>query len=148
MARFLPVGQILLTLPALQIMIAAYFTDVLGTHVCNPDWPGHARYHNAQTMDLMIFLEIMTLYFTWRSPFLRGSTEKRESLFVAALIGSTFFVTGMLAPYFPGRLCLDKGVPPGEPGTPGNLIYGVPLVLNWIGYRVAIGRTQQSEHQE
>jgi hypothetical protein len=138
MAKALTIGQILLTLPVLQILIASYFTDVIGTHICNPEWPGHARYHNAQTLDLMVFLEFMTFYYTWRPSFLATGKEQRESLFVAALTGSAFFITGLLAPLYPGALCVDKGVESGEPGTPGNWIYGVPLALNWIGYFLAI----------
>jgi hypothetical protein len=144
MGRLIPIGQILFTLPVLQVLIAAYFTDVIGTHVCNPDWPGHARYHQAETMNFIILLELMTLYYAWRSVFLVTAAEKTESLFVAALTGSIFFSSGLLAPYFPGRLCLDKGVPPGEPGTPGNWIYGVPLVVTWIGYHVATWQARQT----
>jgi hypothetical protein len=145
MAQTLPIGQILITLPVLQILIAAYFTDVIGTHVCNPEWPGHARYHQAQTMDMLIFLEGMTLYLAWRSLYVPSVTQKTESLFFAALTGSAFLVTGILAPFFPGRLCLDKGVPPGEPGTPGNWIYGIPLAVTWAGYAVAVSQARRRD---
>jgi hypothetical protein len=146
MAQSLPFGQILLTLPVLQILLAAYFTDVVGTHVCNPAWDSHARYHEAQTMDILIFLEVLTLYLTWRSLFLTSVLEKKDSLYLASLSGSAFLVSGILAPFFPGKLCEGTGVSAGEPGTPGNWIYGVPLVVNWVGYALAVRQTEHASN--
>ena len=85
-------------------------------------------------MDLLIWLELMSVVYTWRSWYQIDVAAKKESLMVAALTASAFMATGIVAPYFPGRLCLDQGVPAGEPGTPGNFIYGAPLVVTWVGY--------------
>ena len=137
MPRQIPIGQILLSLPVIQLIAANYFVDVLGTHVCNPDWDGHARYHNAQTIDLMIWLEAMSFYYTWRSIYQIDAARKYDSLLVAALTGSAFMATGLIAPLFPGRLCLEQNVPAGEPGMSGNFVYGAPLVVIWLGYWLA-----------
>jgi len=61
-------------------------------------------------------------------------------LLTAALIGSVYTFTGLTAQLYPGTLCVDrmfweKGA---DPGCPQNFIFGIPLVVNWLGYAFAV----------
>jgi hypothetical protein len=131
-------GLILLSLQPILISAGAFFMDYNETHVFNPTWPGHARFHNGQTMSMSMVLCLLTLYYAWRSPYLATIQTKRDSLLTAALIGSVYTFTGLTAQLYPGTLCVDKmfweyGA---DPGCPQNFIFGIPLVVNWLGYLV------------
>jgi hypothetical protein len=58
-----PVGRILISISALAAAIGAYVADWNETHIFNPRWPPHARFHNAQTMLLGTALGLLTIHF-------------------------------------------------------------------------------------
>jgi uncharacterized protein DUF6640 len=133
-------GLILLSLQPIFISAGAFIMDYNETHVFNPTWPGHARFHNGQTMSMSVVLCALTLYYAWRSPYMTTVQTKRDSLLAAALIGSVYTFTGLTAQLYPGTLCVDrmfweKGA---DPGCPQNFIFGIPLVVNWLGYALAV----------
>ena len=43
-------GKVLLSLVGLFTSTGCYFADWSDTHVFNPKWPPHAKFHNGQTM--------------------------------------------------------------------------------------------------
>ncbi|KAK1021021.1 hypothetical protein LTR33_018606, partial [Friedmanniomyces endolithicus] len=45
-------GRALITLANLLYAVGAFAADFNETHVYNPRWPPHARFHNGQTMTL------------------------------------------------------------------------------------------------
>ena len=137
----IPIGLILLSLPSIFMCIGSFVADFNETHVYNPTWPGHARFHNGQTMTMSVFLGLSTLYYTWRVPYLSDIRSKKESLLAAALFGSMYTASGLMAQFYPGALCVDKMFWKNEwsnPGCPQNFVFGIPLVLNWIGYAVSV----------
>src|SRR5690349_8634904 len=58
-------GRILLSVVATSNAIAPYVADWNATHVLNPRWPPHARFHNGQTMSMGMGLGLSTLYYCW-----------------------------------------------------------------------------------
>src|SRR5690348_17065230 len=97
---FLSAGRIIISLVAASNSIAPYLADFNVTHVYNPNWPPHARFHNGQTMSLGLVLGMTTLYFAWRPFFSSVSFTKamlKDSMFSAALIGSLYWITGISA---------------------------------------------------
>jgi hypothetical protein len=46
----IPIGRWLLSLVALFTIAGPYGADWNETHIYNPNWPPHAKFHNAQTM--------------------------------------------------------------------------------------------------
>jgi hypothetical protein len=132
-------GLILLSVQPLVMAGGAFYFDYNETHVFNKTWPEHARFHNGQTMSMSIYLGLACLFYTWRTPSLATTTLKKESLLAAVIIGSCYTITGLSATLYPGTLCVDKMFWEGgvDPGCPQHAIFGIPLIINWVGYAIA-----------
>lgn len=66
----LPPGRILLTLVALMTSTACFVADWNESHIYNHTWPGHAKFHNGQTMSMGLLLGLAALYYLYRAPLL------------------------------------------------------------------------------
>lgn len=96
------VGRSLLTFSCLASITGPFAADWNKTHVLNPKWPPHARFHNGQTMSMGAALGLSTLYYTWRSyPTLACG---RQGVVTAMLLGSLYCATGLSAIFYPGAL--------------------------------------------
>ena len=113
----------------LFLTFGAYIADWSVTHVKNPRWPPHAKFHNGQTMTSSLLYSLAAIYFLFR----RNPTKTAEldSMFTAAVIGSFYTISGLSAILYPGALGTDPEF--GE-GFPQKWIFGAPLVWNWVGY--------------
>jgi len=132
-------GLIILSINPLAMSFGAFIADFNETHVLNPTWPPHARFHNGQTMSMSVFLCVATLFFVWRTRSLPTFARQKDSLLAALIIGSAYTVTGLSAEWYPGSHCVDKmfwndGV---DPGCPQHYIFGIPLLIHWIGFAVS-----------
>ncbi|KAI1205486.1 uncharacterized protein F4807DRAFT_464573 [Annulohypoxylon truncatum] len=110
-------GRLLLTIDAAGLAVGAVVADCLNeTHMFNPRWRPHAKFHNAQTVALAIILAALTLYYSWRPA--RTPELRREFVFASAVAGSIYWVAGLLAILAPGTMGVDPefggaGVPAG-----------------------------------
>lgn len=121
-------GSILLTLVGLTTSIGCYLADWNETHIHNPRWPPHARFHNGQTMSMGMVLGLTTLYYLYRAA---PTTEaRRQNLNTAAWIGSLYWITQLSAFFYPGSLATDPEF--GE-GAPQVYISGAMLSSAVIG---------------
>lgn len=100
-------GKVLLTLSAAGSILGPFIADFNETHVLNPRWPPHAKFHNGQTMSMGLGLGLATLFYTWRSAGLSTAAMARDSLFTAAIFGSIYWITGLSAILYPGTLAID-----------------------------------------
>jgi hypothetical protein len=91
-----------LSFPPLFVALGSFIADFNASHVLNPNWPPHARFHNGQTMSMSVGLCIASLYFTWRLPYLSTPEAKREALVASWVAGSMYCVTGLSAIAYPG----------------------------------------------
>jgi hypothetical protein len=133
-------GLILLTIEPIFIGVGSFVADFMtDTHIHNPRWPPHAKFHSGQCISFGFALGLAGLYYIWRTPSLPTAAAKIESLFTAALMGSMFCVTGLSAILYPGSLAVD---PEFGTGFPQKWIFGIPLVINWVGYLVEKRRIQ------
>ncbi|KAF7859745.1 hypothetical protein EAF04_008824 [Stromatinia cepivora] len=134
-------GRILLTLSALSQGISPFIADWNETHIYNPRWPPHAKFHNGQTMSMGILLCLVTLYYTWRIPINSTANPKmkvekkeqgsesselgmrremrkemmRDSMVTAAIAGSLYWVAGLSAILYPGSRATDPEFGDGFP---------------------------------
>lgn len=99
----LPLGRVLLTLSALGAAIGAYVADWNETHIFNPRWPPHAKFHNAQTMLLGTALGLLTLYYLW-SPRWRS---RPEGLGIGTALAAVYWLTQAGSLLFPGTALTD-----------------------------------------
>ena len=120
-------GRICLTLAGLAASIACYIADWNETHVKNPRWPPHAKFHNGQTMSMGLCLGLLTIYYTWRPTPIATMT----SLHTAAIFGSLYGITAISGIFYPGALPVDPEFGNGFPQLPVFLaMSGLP----WLGY--------------
>jgi hypothetical protein len=130
----LTAGRALLSLVGIIISAGCFIADWNETHMFNPRWPGHAKFHGAQTLSMGLVLGLLTQYYTWR--FVIDPSSDRVSLddtWTAALIGSVYYVTGLSAILYPGTTFIDPEFVDGHP-HPQIYIFGSQLVLIWLGW--------------
>jgi hypothetical protein len=93
----LPWARIIICLVALFGGLGGVLADFSDTHLLNPLWPPHAKFHNAQTMSLGILLALSAIGFAaWptRAP--------RVQLIAVAVLGSLYWTSIFCAQFFPG----------------------------------------------
>ena len=123
------VGKALMSATAVAQMIGPFVFDLNETHIYNPTWPPHAKFHNAQTMSSGVALSAATLVNLWRP----GSG--RVGLDAAALSASVYWVSQLSAFFYPGTASVD---PPEKDNWP-QLAYTIPI-LTAIGAGYALAR--------
>ncbi|KAI1084315.1 hypothetical protein F5B20DRAFT_593427 [Whalleya microplaca] len=117
-------GRILLTLDSLCLIFGAPIADYSHTHMFNPRWPPHAKFHNGQTISLSVLLGLTTLYYTWRKP--DTPLLRREYMRMAAILGSVYWLSGLSAILYPGTMGLDPEF--GGPGFPQRWLNCDPYI--------------------
>lgn len=99
-------GRLLISLVAVFTAVAPYLADWNVTHIYNPAWLPHAKFHNAQTMVLGTILGFLTLYCLW---FRKGITKKQK-LNEATVLVSVYWLAQLPATFFPGAALTDPGI--------------------------------------
>ena len=116
--------------------VGAFLADWNKTHVLNPNWPPHARFHNGQTMTLGVLLNATTLYLLFRGSFGKPAASSRtkdrelDDVFLAALVGSLYCTAGLSAIWYPGALWADPEYY--IPYAPQGWLFGGIVVGQWI----------------
>ena len=82
----------MLTFVGIYTLIMPWVFDMQNTHIYNPHWPPHAKYHDGQTLMLSLVLALATLYYTWRKAGLRS-----DNFIIALLAAGIYYVTQFLA---------------------------------------------------
>ena len=75
MMRTKSLGRAMISLVSLVTAAGPYRADWNETHVKNPAWPPHAKFHNGQTMSLGLALGVTSLWQLWRAPSSRESLD-------------------------------------------------------------------------
>ncbi|TRW88731.1 acetyltransferase [Mycolicibacterium sp. 018/SC-01/001] len=108
-------GKILLTLTATWSAVGSYVFDWNDTHIHNPEWTPHAKFHNAQSMSMGVFLGVPAVRALWG----RGPWDRR-ALDAAALGASGYWLTQLSATAYPGTALFDHARKPRS--APGNAV--------------------------
>jgi hypothetical protein len=125
-----------LTLNAVFTCIGPFAADWSHTHVFNPRWPPHAKFHNGQTMSMGALLGLATLYYTWRSDPARGT----DSIKTAAIISSLYYIAAVSALFYPGSLAVDPEFGTGNPQIPVFVaLPTISLLVYWLESRRVSG---------
>jgi hypothetical protein len=102
MMSYWKIGKWIISLLALSTIVSPYLIDFTTTHLYNPQWPPHAKYHDAQTILLASFLGAFSLYFLWR--------RKEDQVFhltLATVLAALFPLSSIGAIWFPGTAFAD-----------------------------------------
>lgn len=131
-------GRSLISATAVAQMVGPFVFDFNDTHIYNPSWPPHAKFHNAQTMSSGVALSLATLVNLWRP----GSG--RVGVDAAALSASVYWVSQLSAFFYPGTASVD---PPGKDNWP-QLRYTIPILTvigtGWALARRGLGTTRRT----
>lgn len=106
--------QLILTATALVLPIGSHIADYSATHIFNPKWTPHAKFHTAQTLAFSIVLCALSLCFTWTP-----SPDSKLSLIAAASCTSLYWVCQLLAILYPGTAYFDAD-------TKAVYLFGIP----------------------
>lgn len=109
-------GRGLFTLNALVAGVGGFLADWNATHLFNPNWPPHARYHDGQTMAAGVVLGAASLFFAWRR-----AGDPPTNLLAATLFGGALWATQFAAIFFPGSGWTDP-----EFLQPGQSLQQIP----------------------
>jgi len=93
----------LVTFVAVVTSFLAYVFDWNETHVFNPRWPPHAKFHNAQTLLLGSLLGLSSLLFLWRFRFVNAAIITASLYWVSQLGSLAFPGTALADPEFRDR---------------------------------------------
>lgn len=93
-------GRSLLTVNAVVVMLGGFMADMGKTHMGNPRWPPHAKFHNAQTIGLGAMLGAASLWFTWKK-------RRPADLAVAIVAGEVIYASWVFATLMPGTAWTD-----------------------------------------
>lgn len=99
-------GKIIISILGLFTAISPYLADWNVTHIYNPNWLPHAKFHNAQTMVLGAFLGILTLYYLW----FKKSINEKKRFIEATIFVSLYWLAQFPAYFYPGTKLQDPGV--------------------------------------
>lgn len=95
-------GRLLLSAIAIFVGLGSFVADWNGTHMFNPNWSPHAKFHGAQTLATAVLLAGVTLFFLWRR-----SGDRRTNALAAVLFAGSYFWTQAAAVFFPGVAWID-----------------------------------------
>jgi hypothetical protein len=120
--------------------VGGFLVDWNRTHLFNPNWPPHARFHDALTISLGSLLGASGLYFLRR----RGKDPERD-LALGALLPSLFWIAQGASFLFPGAEGFEAEFPEKVPRIKGvwiNERFSSALMLALIaaGYMAERGR--------
>ncbi len=124
----LSLGKVLISAVAAETAVGPYLADWNATHIHNPTWPPHAKFHNAQTMSLGVGLALVTCWQLWR----RHDTpdDARRALDAASLTASLYWLTTTSALAYPGAKAVD---PPGTARFPQWKFVAPSVALVLVG---------------
>ena len=134
-------GRLLLTSVAALTAAGGFLADWNRTHLFNPEWPPHARFHDAQTIAMGSLLGSCGPYFLRRR---KGKEPPRADLALGALLPSLFWVAqGASFAFGPGAEGLEAECPEKVPRVRGvrvNERFASALMLALIAAGYAADR--------
>ena len=98
----LPWIRILICIVALFGGLGGLIADFSETHLLNPAWPPHAKFHNAQTMSIGVLLAAFTIGFAFWP-----TNSPRFRLVATATLGTMYWASIVCAQFFPGVAFFD-----------------------------------------
>ncbi len=111
------------TISALVCGAAGLIVDLgTDTHVFNPTWPPHARYHDVMLLYVSLGIAVICLWLTWSKT--NSLAERRRVLTVITCLLGLLWTAFFAALLVPGSSAITPGMP--QPlGIPVNLLSAI-----------------------
>jgi hypothetical protein len=110
------VSRVLFCFVSVYLVIGAHIADYSHTHLLDPRWPPHAKFHDGQTLMFSIFLAALTLFFA-----IKKTHDRNATLVATTSFAALYWVTQALAIVYPGTAFVDP-----EFDTPRAYLLGLP----------------------
>jgi len=128
-------SRLIFTAIGVSLPIAAHAADMNETHIYNPHWPPHAKFHDGQTLSLSLLLGGLTTFLAWES-----SSNVPAMVAATGGVASLYFLSQSTAIFYPGADYSDSEVKPTVLGVPAaqaiDAAYLSAIALAcWLGLR-------------
>jgi hypothetical protein len=104
-------SRLIFTVIGVTLPIAAHLADMSQTHIYNPHWPPHAKFHNGQTLSMSLLLGSrlggLTIFLAWWP-----SNNVSAMLAAAAGAASLYFISQSTAILYPNTAYFDPEFKP------------------------------------
>lgn len=94
---FMPLAsRLLYTLVGAIIAIGSFAADYNETHIFNPNWPPHAKFHGGQTLSMSVLLGLMTTVFAWRK-----ASDRTTAVITTAAFAALYWISQLPRSFIP-----------------------------------------------
>ena len=135
-------GRMIMFAGSIAVTAGAFIADWSVTHVFNPRWPPHAKFHNGQTMSLSVMFALMTGYLLFRPA--KDTAALRDNAWLAVLVASMYCAAGLTAILFPGTAWKDPEFVD-APERAQLYVFAGLVVVEWTGYILEVRRMDSLE---
>jgi hypothetical protein len=143
-------ARCLFSINAIGFAVGGFIADWNDSHVFNPRWPPHAKFHDGQTLSFGILLAVATLFFAWRR-----SGDRQTNILAAAITGVVLYWVQAGAYAFPGTAWTDpEFLKPGQSiDDSGPQVYFemlgtvVVALATWLAWPSKAAESPASHHR-
>jgi hypothetical protein len=108
-------SRIIFTVLGISLPVGSHFADFNATHIFNPLWTPHAKFHGGQTLMFSIVLGLLTIFFAWRK-----TTDRLNAVLAVSGFSAIYWLTQAGAILYPGTAAFDP-----EFVTPTSYLLGL-----------------------
>ena len=101
----------------LFLPVGAHLADYNATHIFNPRWTPHAKFHGGQTLMFSLMLGAATMLLAWWR-----TTDRRLLVLATSIVCASYWTSQGLAISYPGTAFFDVD-------THAIRVFGVPIQL-------------------
>jgi len=112
------------------------------THLFNPDWPPHARYHSACWLIVITLAALGSLWLLWGK---YRERDSRLSILSAAFLPGMFYVSFLPALLFPGTSPWNDGEAPFQLVAPQVIIAAAMVIVLIIALLLLYNNAQSTQ---
>jgi hypothetical protein len=109
-------SRLIFVLLAILLPLGSHLADFNRTHIFNPNWPPHAKFHGGQTLMFSWLLGICSVFFSWRK-----SEDRLTTILAASFFAAVYWIAQIGAIFYPGTAVFDP-----DTITPASVLMGIP----------------------
>jgi hypothetical protein len=95
-------SRLIFTALGIFMAVGSHLADYNKTHIFDPRWTPHAKFHDGQTLMFSIVLAVLTIFFAWRK-----TTDRVTTVLAVSSFAGIYWVTQAGAILYPGTAAFD-----------------------------------------